>query len=230
MNEIETNSNENTTLRNKKIVYDGDSICLGYYGSGGYPSIISNIVGGSYSNQSVGGARLCSNSEHHSVVDNLINLPTNGDLYCFQAGINDYWGNTPIGTCDMSDYTGSLDTLTICGALESIFRYCLTNFIGKPICFVITHKIQNTSYSKNSNGNTFKEYRDAMVNVCEKYSIPYYDAFSESGLNGWNTIQSNTYLTGTGSGEGDGCHPNEEGYKRYYVPQLLSLFKKIMPI
>lgn len=27
----------------------------------------------------------------------------------------------------------------------------------------------------------------------------------------------------------DGCHPNEKGYKIYYVPQLLALFRKIIP-
>ena len=69
-----------------------------------------------------------------------------------------------------------------------------------------------------------------MVGICEKYSIPYYDAFSESGLNGWNTVQNNAYLTGNADGTADGIHPNAEGYKRYYVPQLIRLFERIMPV
>ena len=113
--------------------------------------------------------------------------------------------------------------------METIFRYALTNFIGKPVCFVITHKVQSTAYVKNSSGNTFEDYRNAMVQVCEKYSIPYYDAFTESGLNGWNTAQSNAYLTANSNGTADGTHPNEEGYRRYYVPQMISLFERIMP-
>lgn len=215
-------------LSGKKIVYDGDSICLGYNANGGYPAKIASIVNGEYVNQSVGGARLCAHTERHSVVNNLENLPTDGDLYCFQGGINDFWGNTAIGECTPGDYTGTLDTSTICGAMETIFRHALTHFLGKPICFIITHKIQDTAYSTNANGNTFKDYRDAMVGVCEKYSIPYYDAFSESGLNGWNEAQKNAYTT-SGSGP-DGIHPNEDGYKRYYVPQLLDLFRRIMPV
>lgn len=219
------------SLRGKKIVYDGDSIAESRSNNGGgYAKIIADYTGGMYTNQAVGGARLCANSEKHSVVNNLTNLPTDGDLYCFEGGINDFWANTAIGECSMSDYTGTVDATNICGALETIFRYALTNFVGKPICFVITHKIENTAYRENSNGNSFKDYRDAMVKVCEKYSIPYYDAFHESGLNGWNDAQSNAYLTANSAGTADGIHPNADGYNRYYVPQLLTLFRSAMPV
>jgi lysophospholipase L1-like esterase len=114
--------------------------------------------------------------------------------------------------------------------LETIFRYCLNNFVGKPVCFVITHKVQQTAYRENANGDSFKDYHDAMVGICEKYSIPYYDAFSESGLNGWHVAQSNAFLTANPTGTVDGCHPTVEGYKRYYVPQLIALFERIMPV
>ena len=223
---------EDTTdvLKGKKIVYDGDSICQGYNAGGGYPALIASTTGGTAVNQAVGGCRLSAYASGHSVVNNLSNLPTDGDLYCFQGGINDWWGNVAIGECSMTDYTGTVNTATICGAMETIFRYVLTNFVGKPICFVITHKVQNSAYTTNSNGDSFWDYREAMIKVCEKYSIPYYDAFCESGLNGWNTAQNNAYLTGNGAGTADGIHPNAEGYKRYYVPQLITLFRSMMPV
>lgn len=222
-------------LYGKKIIYDGDSIAESRTGTsgnngGGYAKIIAEVVSGTYVNQAVGGGILRSASAlgktNHSVVDNLVNLPMDGDLYCFEGGINDWWGNATLGTYTLSDFTGELDTTTICGALETIFRFALNNFTGKPICFVITHKIQNSAYAENGAGNTFKEYHDTMAGICEKYSIPYYDAFSESGLNGWNAAQVDAYLNGAD----DACHPNAEGYKRYYVPQLLALFRRIMPV
>ncbi len=219
-------------LYGKKIVYDGDSICFGGNASGGYAKIIAEKAGTTFDNQSQGGARLTTavdNATYHSVVDNLSNLPTDGDLYCFEGGINDYWTPKTLGSFTKDDFTGELDTNTICGALETIFRYALNTFVGKPICFIITHKIQNTAYRENANGDTFEDYHNAMVGICEKYSIPYYDAFSNSGLNGWNTAQNNAFLTANSEGTPDGCHPNEEGYKRYYVPQLISLFERIMP-
>lgn len=65
-------------------------------------------------------------------------------------------------------------------------------------------------------------------NVVFKKYLPYYDAFSKSGLNGWNSTQSNLYMTANSDGTGDGVHPNVEGYKRYYVPQLIELFKSLV--
>lgn len=208
-------------LTGKKIVYDGDSICAAVFS---YPKLIADKTACIFDNQAVGGARLCAASDKHSVVNNLPNLPTDGDIYCFQGGINDWWGNTPLGTYTQGDYTGTVDPATIYGAMETIFRYALTNFFGKAICFVITHKVQNAAYSKNTAGNTFWDYRKAMIDVCEKYSIPYYDAFTKSGLNGWHTGQKAGLFV-----SGDGTHPNEKAYEAYYVPQLIDLFESIVP-
>lgn len=219
------------SLFGKKIVYDGDSIAESRENNGGgYAQQIAELTGNTYENLAVGGGWLCYNEKKHSVVRNLVNLPSDGDLYCFEGGINDYWGNAPLGQCDPADYTGKLDTKTVCGAMETIFRYCMENFPGRPVCFVIVHKIQNTAVSKNANGDTFEDYRNAMVAVCQKYSIPYFDAFTESGLNGWNDTQNQLYLTANSKEKPDGIHPNEEGYRRYYVPQLLDLFTEIMPV
>lgn len=212
----------------KTIVYDGDSICHGGRTNGGYARLVAEKVGGMYVNQGVGGGRLIAkiNGEtYHSVVDNLTNLPADADLYCFQGGVNDFWSRSALGTYSKSDFTGAVDTTTVCGALEYIFRYALNTFVGKPVCFIITHKCSGAAYNENSLGDTFEDYRNAMVGICNKYSIPYYDAFSESGLNGWNTVQRNAFTI-----DADGCHPNEAGYKHFYVPQLISLFERIMPV
>lgn len=223
-------------LSNKKMVYDGDSICesrLGQANNGGaYAKIISDMTNSTYANQAVSGGIITSassiGSSAHSVVDNLTNLPTDGDLYCFEGGINDYWSNCDLGTYNSTNYTGTLDIGTFCGALETIFRYSLNNFVGKPIVFVIVHKIQTTFITQNSKGDTFNDYYNAIVGICKKYSIPYYDAYNKSGLNGWNTVQSNNFLTAGASGQPDGTHPNENGYKKYYVPQLINLFNSLL--
>ena len=219
----------------KKFVYDGDSIAesrlTDYANGGAYAKIIADLTNGIYVNQAIGGGHISSTANNpyypnpsvHSVVDNLSNLPTDGDLYCFEGGINDYWANIPLGAISDTDYTGTLDINTVAGALEYIFRYAINNFVGKPIIFVIVHKIQTTFITENSNGDTFADFHDMFVRICDKYSIPYYDAFLHSGLNGWNTVQSNNFLNAGVQGA-DGTHPNEAGYVRYYVPQLIDLF------
>ncbi len=238
-------SQEQNRLKGKKIVYDGDSICAPSSdpdNGGAYPKIIADLVGGTFDNQAVGGGRLVtaegatdkdgnSVTLSHSIVDNLVNLPTDGDLYCFEGGVNDHWNGVPLGDFDATDYTGTLDTKTMCGALEYIFRYAITSFVGKPICFIITHKCR---YQNEINGNSFADFRDKMIGLCEKYAIPYYDAWAKSGLGSWSEAQLNNYFvnfsTKAEAGEGDGTHPNTEGYKRYYIPQLVSLFEKILPM
>ena len=229
--ELTTNPNV-SVLSGKKIVYDGDSVCEGYYGGGGYAAIIGELTGSISINKGKGGGRLRTqvgaDDSFHSVVDNVKNLPKDADLYCFQGGVNDWWTYGVLGTYDKNDFTGELDTTTVCGALEAIFRYALENFEGKPICFVITHKVQSIAYKTNANGNTFAEYHDAMIGICEKYSIPYYDAFCDSGLNGWDDDWSSALLTGNAEGEQDGCHPSEEGYRLCYVPQMIELFENML--
>ena len=237
-------------LKDKKIVYDGDSICEERYkgqaaNGGAYSKQISTLTGCTYENFAVGGGTLASwGGKCHSVVDTLEKLPSDADIYCFEGGINDYWKNIPLGSFDPYDYTDELDIDTVCGALEYIFRYSIENFEGS-ICFVITHKISeynmttgectgHTFTKKNSAPEpyNFAECYEKLIGICKKYSIPYYDAYNESGLNAWNDTVNNTYLTAGGActaEQGDGCHPNEAAYKKFYVPQLIDLFQRILP-
>jgi hypothetical protein len=122
----------------------------------------------------------------------------------------------------------NLNTEEYCGALETIIRYSLINFAGKPICFIIPHKCKNQG--DYGNGVTFADFRKKIIGLFEKYAVPYYDAWAESGLNNWDKTQLDNYFIIHGNNTtGDGTHPNTEGYKRYYVPQLISLFERIMP-
>lgn len=234
-------------LKGKKIVYDGDSLCApgGNLNGGAYPKLIADLVGGTYDNQAVGGARIvtakgATNKDgvsvtlSHSVVDNLVNLPTNADLYCFECCVNDQFNMVTLGDFNPTEYSEdklSLNTKEYCGALETIIRYALTNFNGAPVCFIIPHKCN--AQGDYGNGFTFADFREKIIGLFEKYAIPYYDAWAESGLNYWNKTHLDNYFlnfdTNTETGDGDGCHPNTAGYKRYYVPQLISLFEKIMP-
>ncbi len=255
---------ENSTsniLKGKHIVYDGDSLCARWVDAannidngGAYPQIIADLTGCTFDNRAVGGGVIVSQAGiangRHSVVDTLVKLPTDGDLYCFEGGVNDYSSESPIGIFysnleelkakfpELPDnqitegllYSYELDTTTFCGALEQICRYSTENFLGKPICFIIVHKCPYCAYKKNDIGLTFADYREKMIGILEKYGIPYYDAWKESGLNGINNVhRANYFIFSESQGTGDGWHPNIEGYKKYYAPQLISLFERIMP-
>ena len=228
-------------LYGKKIAYNGDSICesrivSGTANNGGaYAHLIAEATGAKYENRAISGGILASavpsgqTMPQRSVVSDVTNMAADADLICFEGGINDYWKNVPLGDYSESDYSGTLDTTTVCGALESIIRQATNKWVGKPIVFIIVHKIKSTVYLPNSAGYTFAQEREKMIGICNKYSIPYYDAFVDSGLNAYNDIQNTTFLTSNSTGNPDGCHPNEAGYRSYYVPQLTALFESVMP-
>lgn len=227
-------------LYGKKIAYNGDSICESRlnessldYNGGAYAKIIADITGCTYENRAHGGGILASErgdgtTAARYVVLDVENMASDADLICFEGGINDYWTKVPLGTYSESDYSGTLDTTTICGALESIFRQATAKWVGKPICFVIVHKITSTVYTQNSQGYTFADAHEKMVGICKKYAIPYFDAFDESGLNAYNSVQNTNFLTANATGTPDGCHPNEAGYRAFYVPQLIALFESLI--
>lgn len=229
-------------LYGKKIAYNGDSIAesrlqdTNAYNGGAYAKMIADLTGGTYENRAVSGGILASapgdsgSTPSRCVVSDVTNMTDDADLICFEGGINDYWRDVPLGDYSESDYSSTLDTTTVCGALESIFRQATAKWVGKPIVFVIVHKIKSTVYVANSVGYTFAQAREKMIGICKKYAISYYDAFAESGLNAYNDIQNTTFLTSNSEGTPDGCHPNEAAYKRYYVPQLIALFESMMPM
>lgn len=229
-----------SVLFGKKIAYNGDSICNSRITSdngsngGAYAHKIALATGSSYENRAAPGGILASaapdgQTSNRYVVSDVTNMADDADLVCFEGGINDYWKNVPLGDYSESDYSSTLDTTTICGALESIFRQATAKWVGKPIVFVITHKIKNTVYVQNTAGYTWTDVHEKMVGICKKYAIPYYDAFENSGLNAYNDVQNINFLTSNERGIPDGCHPNSDGYDKYYVPQLIALFESVMP-
>ena len=215
-------------LVGKKILYNGDSIAESRKG-GGYPELIKNITGGTYENRAVGGGTLAVKADRHNVCTDIENMSSTGDLICLEGGINDYWGNIPLGDFSESDFTGTVDNTTVCGALESILRQAINKWPGKPIVFVIVHKITDTAWARNSAGYNFAEEREKMIGICEKYSIPYLDMWAAGGLNAYMEVLNEGYLNGGASVHPDGCHPDVNGYKKYYVPRLIALFESLIP-
>ena len=224
-------------MTSKVIAYNGDSItesrlneAATSYNAGAYPKLISDITDSTYYNYAHGGATLAySTGDYHHICREIDTMNGVYDAIIFSGGINDYWHNIPLGDFVEGDYTGDIDDTTVCGGLESIFRQAINKWYGKPIMFVITHKCQNTPTRVNSAGYTFDQCYEKIKAICNKYAIPYYDAYHESGLNGGIEIMSTTFMTAGSSGHPDGTHPNESAYLKYYVPQVIKLIERNLP-
>lgn len=235
MNEMTTPCNfQRSKLFGKKIVLNGDSICYGVGSAGGFISIIAEQTGCIYDNNAVGGATVsyAEGSTAHIICNDVENMADDADLVCFEGGINDYWANRELGSCDTTSKTrfaDEVDNTTFIGALESIFRQALEKWVGVPICYVITHSILNTGIEQNTVGYTCKDYHDAIVTVCNKYGIPYCDLFLESGMNTAIELYKDNFTIGS-DGTPDGVHPNKAGYTKYYVPKIMDIFEKVIPL
>lgn len=222
-------------LTGKKILYNGDSIIESRFGGfsdngGAFPYMIAEMTGGFYTNYAASGGTLSAYAgSSHQVCNDIANMDSYADLVCIGGGINDYWYNVPMGSFVQDDFTNPVDKSTVTGALESIFRDSINKWVGTPIVFVITHKITTTAYTQNSAGYTFDDLRKRMIQVCEKYSIPYIDMFTSGGLNAYMGSLDSAFLNGGANQHPDGCHPDAGGYRKYYVPRVIAKFMEVMP-
>lgn len=202
----------------------GDSITSGA-GDGDYPSLIAEITGASVTNNGVSGSTLASGTTAtHHICEDVAAYTGAADIICVSGGTNDYNQDVPLGALT-EGYADQLDTTTVIGALESIFRSLFTNHPEAKVYYVITHKAQTSEFTANGLGLTFTDYHDAIVSVLKKYSVPYYDAFAQSGLvasayGAWGETIRNLYTV-----DSDGVHPNREGYLKYYVYQIISMME-----
>lgn len=212
-------------ISDSSIAFFGDSITEGINAGGGFPSMIASITGATVSNHAVGGATLASGTANVThIVEQIAAYNGNHDIVCISGGYNDFCQEVPLGTLS-TGYNAALDTTTLIGALESIFRKLLTSHSEAQIFYVITHKIDGAENRQNDIGLTLTDYHDAIMSVLEKYSIPCYDAFADSGLvtstaSDWGATLRSLYTTNA-----DGTHPNEAGYLKYYVYQIIGMME-----
>lgn len=217
----------------KKIVCNGDSIVKGqgYYGNTQGDKSYVNMIADKYNmtciNYAVSGGTISSGSSEtvHHICDDVLNMDDDADYIIVGGGYNDWLYNTPLGAIT-ENYTGEINANgRVIGGAEMLCRNLLSRYKGKKIGFVLSHKIKESPYTKNTAWSgaayTMTECHDAIISVLEKYGIPYLDLYNKSTL---NTAFSD-YLSYTANN--DGTHPTEEGYDKFYCDKfehfLLSL-------
>lgn len=225
-------------LYGKKIAFDGDSITMASdAGTTGYVEQIQLLTGCVPQNLAVDGGTIASgtviagtSTPRHHVCESIINADADTDIYCISGGLNDWgMGQTALGT--FVDTIGNdptvYDTDTEIGALDYIFTWLMVNRSGKPILFIFNHNPLNYKINHPAGGlsydYTYAEWNEAIRKVCEKYSVPYVDLFNKTPL---MTIIDNEKPYTLNN---DGVHPTTDGYKKYYVPQILTMLETICP-
>ncbi|MBR0414807.1 MAG: SGNH/GDSL hydrolase family protein [Clostridia bacterium] len=212
-----------------KLYSCGDSIAIGV-GSHGYS--YANIFAEEHHLEMVNGAVASAQiSSQNKGVDHvgqrIMQQVTDQYQYVMiEGGNNDYFFGATLGTVT-ADGTKEFDMNTTCGALESALTYLKEKCPKTKVIVILSHDAAERSEVKNSIGLTLADYMDAMRAICKKYGVTVADCYRESGLNTKDLSLSDMY-THHYNGvypKGDGLHPTEEAYRKFYMPIINTAVK-----
>lgn len=202
------------TLKNKKIVFLGDSITEGVGTRGreyAFPALIKTecVLKEAY-NCGVGGSRIAPQHNSDDWQQNFLvraeNLPE-ADIYVVFGGTNDYeHGDAPLG--NTADETKD----TFCGACSLLFRGLIAKH---PLSAVaVMTPIQRDDFycipqnaCKGKHAEFLRTYVGAIIEIAHRYSLPVLNLFDEGGLCPQIAAQKKAFYA-------DDVHLNEEGHRR----------------
>lgn len=216
-------------LMNKTISYNGDSICAGAGYNGGYAKIIGDMFGMTVENIAVGGATIIPNTytqsetPRHWISATITNMNSTYDYAIIEGGVNDASLDLPLGT--ISDgYDATLDTSTYYGAFENMLKQLINRFKGKKYGYIAVHQMTRNYRIINDPSTS---YYWASRKCCEKWGVPFLDLNDKVPPFAFLRNTSLSNLPTTYTYNGDGWHPNEEGYKKYYVDKIVNWLESL---
>lgn len=155
-------------------------------------------------------------------------IDSSSDIITVFGGINDWNG---VGkTLVLGSYGDTNPAGSFYGAVDNTLSQLVSTFPTKTIA-VITPIPEATSFNggTSSGGYTLQQVVDAIIQVCNKYSIPVMDLYRNSGLFPWNSTANNTYFKDPGTDAPDGLHPNDAGHK-VIAYQIRNFLEKLVGI
>lgn len=224
---------EKDPLYGMKISCTGNSITAATHSvpGHGYVEQIADAHGMTVDNHAIWGAIIPQGHPRASddvtdigcIHDTLDDMDADADIVIMSGSINDceYYNDASFLGEITGDFSTELDLTTFYGALEDMCKKALQKWAGKPIIYVIEHRmtLDNTTY-----GQYYLKLHEAIVKVMNKWGISIVDLFNNCPSLNCNEGYKAKYTTG------DGTHPNYEGYERFYVPRVYAEIKRLMGI
>ena len=144
----------------------------------------------------------------NSMAERYAEMDDDADLVCVFGGTNDY-GMHPTSIGEKTD----TDNTTFYGGLNILMPGLMAKYPSATIVFFTPLHRQfsktnmNNDYTQNSKGHILNDYRDAIIDRCMYYSVPYTDIYTLSGLNPNIAENKAAYFL-------DIAHLNVAGHKR----------------
>ena len=211
-NNVITLPNYLTIPKDKKITIIGDSITYGFDGTDAslvakpYPWIIQDLLGVPVYNYGISGSTITGGGASTSIPGNSpMNIRYTDMVYADYAlvlgGVNDYAIiSAPLGK------KGDTTNQTFYGALRILIEGLITKYPTGKIGFMTPLRKANDT-APNVAGFTLKQYRDAIIDMCEDYCIPVLDLYTKGGCHPNIGAWRNANLP-------DGLHPNQAYYRK----------------
>lgn len=203
--------NDYVATGNKTINCLGDSITEGYKNREiSWADKIESLTRADKVNKyGIGGSTVSDYVDEHPMCKRYANMDDNADFIIIFAGNNDFTRSVPIGNPD------DMDTKTFYGALNIMLSGLREKYPNGKFLYVTplrmwtyTHPLWEMPVeytSVNKVGKTLKDYRNAIINRCEYYEIPYLDIYNEGLYGRTQKTRDSVYI--------DGLHPNDEGHR-----------------
>ena len=220
--------NADSNIYGKRISYNGDSICIGAGYNGGYGKIIGEKYNMIVENIAVGGATIATDTysganPRHWISSSVTDMNSNYDFAILEGGVNDSSLNVPLGEIT-EGYDDELDTTTYYGAFEYMLKNLISRFKGKKYGYIAVHQMTR-NYRVVNNEST--SYYWASKKCCEKWGVPFLDLNVTVPPFAFLRNTSLSSLPTTYTKDGDGWHPNEDGYKKYYVDKIVAWLESL---
>lgn len=227
-NYIRLPENEQYTnpLYGKKISLTGDSICHGAGYLGGFGKIIADENEMTMQNIAVNGATIISGTQASGtdrfwICNSITSMDADSDYAIVEGGVNDASLGVTMGTITSADdFDGPFDTTTFCGAFEKICHDLIYRFAGKKYGYVAVHACAWNYWAYRNNDNS---YYYMAKKICMKWGVPFCDLNEKVPAFAYLPADDNLRVTYTDNG--DGWHPNEAGYRKYYVDKITDWLK-----
>ena len=224
---------EKDPLARLKITCTGNSITAATHSvpGHGYVEQIADAHGMTVDNHAIWGAIIPQGHPRANdditdigcIHDTLDNMEADADIVIMSGSINDceYYSDASFLGEITGDFASELNLTTFYGALESMCKKALQKWAGKPIIYVIEHRmtLDNTTY-----GQYYLKLHEAIVKVMNKWGISIVDLFNDCPSLNCNEGYKTKYTVG------DGTHPNQDGYAKFYVPRVYAEIKRLMGI